>query len=362
MLSLIKLPRVFTVNQVPKAFHEDSIISGYRHPRSSATDCVLSLFQLTNETLNVWTHFLPTWYFLWKLLTVVLMKDVWNDAFTWPLLVFLLSCCMYPLASSCAHTFSTMSTTSRHICFFFDYGALSFYSLASAISYSVYVTPDIWVNSTFHQYFIPIAVFNTVVCTALACYSRLGLTFLQYNHNSLKRFPEFHSPRLGKTLRIVAFAYPYLFDNIPLFYRLFLCAGEGCTDNQANTLHFYHTGLAFLTGFLFATHLPERLAPGRFDYIGHSHQLFHVCAIIGTHFQMQAIEQDMGLRRDWLLAHAPPITFANTLGAGLLCITVSLFIILIFSLCLVHGPLLKSKRRTSVGFTTAGVKQQSENH
>lgn len=45
-----------------QAFHEDSIISGYRHPRSSATDCVLSLFQLTNETLNVWTHFLPTWY------------------------------------------------------------------------------------------------------------------------------------------------------------------------------------------------------------------------------------------------------------------------------------------------------------
>ncbi|CDQ96349.1 unnamed protein product [Oncorhynchus mykiss] len=62
MLSLIKLPRVFTIHQVPKVFHEDSIISGYRHPRSSATDCILSLFQLTNETLNIWTHFLPTWY------------------------------------------------------------------------------------------------------------------------------------------------------------------------------------------------------------------------------------------------------------------------------------------------------------
>lgn len=45
-----------------QVFHEDSIISGYRHPTSSATDCILSLFQLTNETLNIWTHFLPTWY------------------------------------------------------------------------------------------------------------------------------------------------------------------------------------------------------------------------------------------------------------------------------------------------------------
>ena len=68
-------------------------------------------------------------YFLGKLLMVLLMQDVWEDSFTWPLLVFLVSCCVYPLASSCAHTFSSMSTRARHVCFFFDYGALSLYSL-----------------------------------------------------------------------------------------------------------------------------------------------------------------------------------------------------------------------------------------
>ncbi|MEE6527435.1 hypothetical protein FKM82_028816 [Ascaphus truei] len=56
-----KLPRLLTVQQVPRVFHEDSIICGYRSPRSSATACVLSLFQMTNETLNIWTHFIPTW-------------------------------------------------------------------------------------------------------------------------------------------------------------------------------------------------------------------------------------------------------------------------------------------------------------
>ncbi|XP_036400164.1 membrane progestin receptor gamma-A-like [Megalops cyprinoides] len=332
MLSLIKLPRVFTINQVPKVFHEDSIISGYRHPCSSATDCLLSLFQLTNETLNIWTHFLPTWYFLWKLLVVLLMQDAWCDAFRWPLLVFLVSACLYPLASSCAHTFSTMSARARHVCFFFDYGALSFYSLGSAITYSAYVIPDRWVNSTFHRCYIPIAVLNTVICTGLACYSRLGLPFLQYNPNVVKRAPECHSPKLGKALRVLAFAYPYLFDNIPLFYRVFVCTGEGCTDNETNTLHYRHTALAFFTAFLFITHLPERLAPGCFDYIGHSHQLFHVCGIIGTQFQMEAIEQDMVVRRAWLLAHAPSVTLASTLGAGLLAVILSLCVIYIFSL------------------------------
>ncbi|XP_051511797.1 membrane progestin receptor gamma-B [Myxocyprinus asiaticus] len=337
MFSLIKLPRVRTVHQVPKAFQEDSIISGYRHPRSSATDCVLSLFQLTNETLNVWTHFLPTWYFLWKLMTVLLMEDVWYDEYTWPLLAFLFSCCMYPLASSCAHTFNTMSTHARHICYFFDYGALSLYSLGSAISFSAYVIPDAWVNSIFHAYYIPVAVFNSILSTSLACYSRLGLPFLHYNHDIDERFSQRQSPRLSKVLRILAFAFPYLFDNIPLFYRLFLCEGEGCTDNEANSIHVHHTLLAFLTGFLFATHLPERLAPGRFDYIGHSHQLFHVCGIIGTHFQMKAIETDMMLRRSQLLVSGPAITFNNTVGAALVCVCISLGIICIYSLPLLYG-------------------------
>lgn len=51
-------------------------------------------------------------------------------------------------------------------------------------------------------------------------------------------------------------------------FQLFLCVGEGCTDNEANSIHVPHILFAFLTAFLFATHLPERLAPGRFDYIG----------------------------------------------------------------------------------------------
>ncbi|XP_022624017.1 membrane progestin receptor gamma [Seriola dumerili] len=356
MLSLIRLPRVFTINQVPKVFHEDSIISGYRHPRSSATDCILSLFQLTNETLNIWTHFLPTWYFLWKLVTVVLMQAAWQDSFTWPLLIFLFSCCIYPLASSCAHTFSTMSARARHICFFFDYGALSFYSLGSAIIYSAYIFPDKWVNGLFHQSYIPIAVFNTVICTGLACYSRLGLPFLQYNHDIVKRFPECQSPRFSKFLRVVAFAYPYLFDNIPLFYRVFLCVGEGCTDNDTNILHYNHIALAFLTGFLFATHLPERLAPGSFDYIGHSHQLFHVCGILGTHFQMKAVEQDMVTRRPWLLEHSIPVTFSNSVGAALLCLVLNLTIIILFSLPLLSAPVCQEKKcRKSPKKTSAKV-------
>ncbi|KAM4678140.1 membrane progestin receptor gamma isoform 2-T2 [Discoglossus pictus] len=325
-----KLPRLLTVKQVPRVFHEESIICGYRSPRSSAADCVLSLFQMTNETLNIWTHFIPTWYFLWKMVSLLYSPGSWDDPLLWPLLVYLLSCCIYPLTSSCAHTFSVMSTQARHICFFLDYGAVSLYSLGSAIVYYAYVFPDRWVNSTFHRWYVPCAVLNAIICTGLSCYSR---------------FPEVARPRLSKVLRTAAFAYPYLFDSIPLFYRLFLCSGDGCTQNDTLPMHLWHSTLAFFTAFLFSTHLPERLAPGHFDYVGHSHQLFHVCAVFGTYFQMNALIWDMSLRREWLLANTPAPTISSTLGALCVGMTLSLLIIAGFSWALYWKPGTQRKKK-----------------
>ncbi|CAH2274540.1 membrane progestin receptor gamma isoform X1 [Pelobates cultripes] len=340
-----KLPRLVTVQQVPKVFHEDSIICGYRSPQSSATACILSLFQMTNETVNIWTHFIPTWYFLWKMLSMLFCHESLHDPFLWPLLVFMLSCCIYPLASTCAHTFSIMSTQARHICFFFDYGALSLYSLGSAIAYSTYVFPDRWVNSLFHQWFVTCAVLNTIICTGMACYSRLGAPFLHYNQLLIERFPEVARPRFSKVLRTTAFGYPYFFDTIPLFYRLFLCSGSDCTQNATVTLHIGHTFLALLTGFLFATHLPERLAPGRFDYVGHSHQLFHVCAILGTYIQMEALIMDMNLRRSWFEKNDTLPSLSSTLGAWSLALALSLLLVIGFSWALYWKPEPEKKKR-----------------
>ena len=41
-------------------------------------------------------------------------------------------------------------------------------------------------------------------------------------------------------------------------------------------------GAIYLLGaLLFATRFPERLAPGRFDYWGQSHQIHHLCSGAG---------------------------------------------------------------------------------
>ncbi|XP_042780993.1 membrane progestin receptor delta isoform X1 [Panthera leo] len=204
MLSL-KLPQLLRIHQVPRVFWEDGIMSGYRRPSSSARDCVLSSFQMTNETVNIWTHFLPTWYFLWRLLALAGGPGFRAEPYHRPLLVFLLPACLYPFASCCAHTFSSMSPRARHICYFLDYGALSLYSLGCAFPYAAYSMPASWLHGRLHQLFVPAAALNSFLCTGLSCYSR---------------FPELESPRLSKILRTAAFAYPFLFDNLPLFYRV----------------------------------------------------------------------------------------------------------------------------------------------
>lgn len=125
----VKLPQLLNVHQMPRVFWEDGIMSGYRHPKSTALDCLLSSFQMTNETVNIWTHFLPTWYFLWRFLLLSYTLDFLGDPYNWPLLVYMMLICLYPFTSSFAHTFSSMSAHARHICYFLDYGALSLYSL-----------------------------------------------------------------------------------------------------------------------------------------------------------------------------------------------------------------------------------------
>ncbi|XP_012931698.1 membrane progestin receptor gamma isoform X2 [Heterocephalus glaber] len=307
---------------MPRVFHEQGILFGYRHPQSSATACVLSLFQMTNETLNIWTHLLPFWFFAWRFVTALCTTDIQNDSYSWPMLVYMCTSCVYPLASSCAHTFSSMSKKARHICYFLDYGAVNLFSLGSAIAYSAYTFPDALVLTAFRDYYMALAVFNTSLSTGLSCYSR---------------FLEVHKPGLSKLLRILAFAYPYIWDSLPIFYRLLLFPGVSA-QNEAILYHWKHMAMTLLASFFYSAHLPERLAPGLFDYVGHSHQLFHVCVILATHMQTEAILLDKALRREWLLTVSQPFSFLQIVASLLLCLIFSLGNIIYFSAALYWTP------------------------
>lgn len=72
--------------------------------------------------------------------------------------------------------------------------------------------------------------------------------------------------------------------------------------------------------------------------VGHSHQLFHVCVILATHMQMEAILLDKTLRKEWLLANSRALSFPQIAGAILLCLIFSLSNIIYFSAALYRIP------------------------
>jgi adiponectin receptor len=56
-------------------------------------------------------------------------------------------------------------------------------------------------------------------------------------------------------------------------------------------------GLILLVGVsLFVLRLPERLSPGTFDILGHSHQLHHICAVLGQACHVMALTRGYRFR------------------------------------------------------------------
>lgn len=306
---------LFHKDEMPEHFHEHFIERGYRHPKSSAWQCVLSLFDATNETLNFWTHFLPSWYFMWVLKGLAETLDFQHDPYTWPLLCYMFACCIFPLASAVAHTFNTMSEKARHVCFFLDYSALSLFSFGVAMSYYAYCFPSGLVGSWLARNYVSGAGVFAILCTTASCMTR------------------FMRPSvLRQVLRLSAFAMPYIFNSSPIIFRFLFCT-EDERQLASHTLHVRQVVFAVAAAFLYATHLPERLKPGHFDIVGHSHQLFHVATILGVKDQLQAVLLDMQERKG-VVQHWTRLDFASSVGAMSLILLINTSIILVFTLSL----------------------------
>ncbi|XP_070565664.1 membrane progestin receptor gamma-A-like [Ptychodera flava] len=191
-------------------------------------------------------------------------------------------------------------------------------ALVPAIAYKFYVFPSSWIGGLLYNSYLPFAAVSAVMCTISACSSRFG-----------------DREKLKKILRLVSFAVPYLFDSIPLAARLYLCYSEDCPDESFRP-HLRQFLIAPMVAFLFATHFPECIAPGKFDVVGHSHQLFHVLVALATNDQLNALIWDMVHRREYLNEHGTKPTFFWSLGVGLFVFTANMLIVYAFSVLIKH--------------------------
>ena len=114
---------------------------------------------------------------------------------------------------------------------------------------------------------------------------------------SLSRF---YWHRYRFIIRVLAFFLPYVNTTYPIATRvLTVCipTGNDCIM-ETLYLHIINGILVFFIAFFFVTKIPERFAPGKFDYIFQSHQLFHLTAAGDTLLVFYMMPIDAALRRE----------------------------------------------------------------
>ncbi|XP_061566336.1 membrane progesterone receptor epsilon [Cololabis saira] len=334
---------------VPPRVMENFILTGYRFPNYSLRDCLLSAFRPTNETGNFWTHFLPVFIFSYYFVEVF----GWEGApaagapFFYPLWTYYLGVLCLLMASSMAHLLNSMSLVVREVCFFVDYGTISAYTVGSSLAYYYYIHPRAGVGEKvdlngqpeglptslakldlfFETFYIPCACVVAIICVLSCC-------------NTRQRWREHRY-----IIRTLVFLLPFLVSSTPVFYRLLTAspysdASPSFSASTAMPGFFLRHCLWLLVSALFnISKLPERLAPGRFDIWGHSHQWFHCCTFLSILDELHMIKAEVRavlLSPGLALGPAGPSvlpgpTVASTYGVMLLLQTTIVSILVCFS-------------------------------
>uniref|UniRef100_A0A8B9IKA3 Progestin and adipoQ receptor family member 9 n=1 Tax=Anser cygnoides TaxID=8845 RepID=A0A8B9IKA3_ANSCY len=247
---------------VPEDFVECFILSGYRRLHCSAQECLASVLQPTNETLNFWTHFIPLLLFLSRFGRLLLLRGAGDVPFHHPALLPLwcyASGVLLTFTMSCtAHLFSCLSPRLRAAFFYLDYASISYYGFASTVAYSYYLLP--------------------------------GLSLLD-----------------ASAMSHYVMACPIMLESLLFDLR---------TRNPTLFVYFYRRYCWLLVAAFFnVSKIPERIQPGLFDIVGHSHQLFHIFTFLSIYDQVHYVEDGLA---EFLKASPATPTYLGTVGYMLL--------------------------------------------
>ena len=290
-----------TVDQVPNQYEERYLVSGYRRPFSSFSDCIASIFRLNNETFNIWTHLLPLILFTFFIRRTFPTK-IWPlsemDSWYYPLLAEEISALASLLSSVVAHTFNCMTPRIRHTCFYIDYTAISMVGIGGACSTYYYLRP---LNTEFFLFTMPnVYIGLCSICNILAVY-----LCCMSRHNWAE------SKYLVRTL---AFTLPFIAGHFPSFYRVLQCVltGGDCTTGLLYIV--LGSTACLLAAILNSSRVPERYYSQTFDILGHSHQWMHITTTMGMFLHCWASHLDLEDRKDKMDELLEGITLNSSLG------------------------------------------------
>ena len=314
----------FHRHEVPAAYREPFISSGYRKANATISECLSYAFVRHNDVCNFWSHFLALLLWLSGLYLLSLSLDL-SQPFYYPLLCFWLGACAYALFSSTAHLFGCRSVLVRSFCFMLDYLGISIYVAGGGLYSFHFQLP---LSSSLYQHMYSLVCLHLLLSAASTLVSSLSRYFWVR-----QRF----------MVRALAYTPAYFMCIAPFSLRLLTCisTGQDCIWSTLH-LHFISIVLTWVLLFFFVTKIPERFAPGKFDIFFQSHTLFHISAASLTTVQMYMFPIDCEARRTELVDKIAP-SFQGVLLPFMVMIAVGLSQILILTWLVVRGVLIPNR-------------------
>ncbi|CAM1298805.1 PAQR3 (predicted) [Pycnogonum litorale] len=233
---------------------------GYR-PKLSTNACIKSLCWWNNESVNIWSHAFGLMLFcLMMFYDVMFVLPSFHvsayDLIIHVILIFSFQICM--LFSACYHLFNCISEAAHSSWLCLDLCGVLFSFTAIFLSGISFAFDCCW---TLRWIYSPIIVVLFVIV----------LYFVWH--------PNFDSPDISR-LRLIIFFLWSLSGLIPTFHWIILKNGFASDEVKhllPNVFVMYIlSGAAF---FFYSTKIPERLYPGKFDFIGSSHQIWHILIV-----------------------------------------------------------------------------------
>ncbi|KAG7474076.1 membrane progestin receptor alpha [Solea senegalensis] len=207
--------------------------------------------------------------------------DFLRDPHAQPLFIVLLAAFTYLSFSALAHLLSAKSELSCYTFYFLDYVGVAVYQYGSALAHYYYAIEKEW-HTRVQGLFLPAAAF-------LAWLTCFGCCYGKYASHDIPKF-------VLKLFQVVPSALAYCLDISPVVHRIYKCYQEGCSDPTV-VYHFYHVVFFLVSAYFFCCPHPESLFPGKCDFIGQGHQIFHVFVVVCTLTQIEALRTDFTERR-----------------------------------------------------------------
>ena len=270
-----KLQPTLPAEQVPFVLHEPAIMAGYRVPYKPWTYYGLSLFQLHNETVNVWTHLIGCCIIINRLYGYFHEFDLNKDAVLGTLLIFGITCIIGLLTSALVHLLHGKSPYIHIVAFMIDYIGATFCSFGSGIM-AIYALCDKGAYDSMEPYYVPLLTLSSYLNFINLCVAKLWYGHDPYNLNRKYMF------LVGMSIQAFINMAPFAPRYVTCYYD------DTCSMMSLN--HLTVMQIVFvLEAITFAAHQPEKTWPGKFDIVGHGHQIFHVLIVINHVIQLDAI-------------------------------------------------------------------------